>query len=497
MKEENIEFRHKLQGEKPINGILFGLVAGLALSAGIWALDAYMLSWAHVEWAWLKFLIGTPFVLLVSAIAGWLTAWFDRGPIGAIIWLLISLMVVWFASHVPFQGLSLVIGYLKPDFAGLDIYPFVESAHARMNFLYIVVGVFMAIGGGFEMFFVEAATRASGWFARLFNLLTCVVIFIPAGLAIDNLINASLREPLVGVNDLIQSGLKAEITPFTIQEKRALGLSAIKPFGDLIHQPYHLYLGTYDPESLSETSVYIDFDGEWGACFAVGNRTIFCQLSRDRYVQRFACLVATDFESECDVHSTPEKLAQSREVVAQLRGAPSKFGVLSQGGSAILLVAETSQRQQIQCIFREAGDVELDTCRQTADKTFFPIQLVISESGRAATPTPVATESSSLLSQPSEFAPQRALIDPSQLNLPALKGVPQYFISLNISTGERAFQGHERIKYTNNEGVELDALYFRLFPNGKGSYGNGSLSVTKMSIAGEPAEGVLSVGDTV
>ena len=89
------------------------------------------------------------------------------------------------------------------------------------------------------------------------------------------------------------------------------------------------------------------------------------------------------------------------------------------------------------------------------------------------------------------------MIDPSQLNLPALKGVPQYVISLTINTGLQAFQGHERLKYTNNEGVEQDALYFRLFPNGKGSYGDGSLSVTKMSVAGSPVEGELSVGDTV
>ncbi len=75
--------------------------------------------------------------------------------------------------------------------------------------------------------------------------------------------------------------------------------------------------------------------------------------------------------------------------------------------------------------------------------------------------------------------------------------MPQYAISVDIGAGAQAFQGHERLKYTNNEGVELDALYFRLFPNGKGSYGNGSLSVTKMSLAGAPAEGELSVSDTV
>lgn len=497
MKAEVLEFRQDLQREKRINGILFGLVAGLALSIGLWGLDAFMLSQAHAGWSWLKFLIGTPFVMLAGAVAGWLTARFDNGLIGAIIWLLTSLGVVWYASHVPFQGLSLLIGYLKPDFAGLDIYPFVESARARMSFLYIVVGVLVAIGGGFEMFFVEAATRASGWFARLFSLATCAVIFIPAGLAVDNLINASLRDALVGVNDVIQFGLKAEVRPVSIQEKRAMGLSSIAPFGALIHKPYHVYLGNYDPESLSESTVYIDFDGEWGTCFAVGNRTIFCQLSRDRYVKKFACLVATDFKADCDVHATPEQLAESRAKIAQLSSAPTTFGVLSQGGSAILLVAETDQKQQVQCVFREDGEVHLDSCRQTADKPFLPIQLVTTESGKSATPTPAATESNPQTPQPSEITPQAALIDPSQLSQPALKGVPQYTISLNIQDGLQTFQGHERLKYTNNEGVEQEALYLRLFPNGKGSYGDGSLSVTKMSVADSPVEGELSVSDTV
>ena len=497
MKAENTEFRQEIKREKRINGILFGLAAGLSLSIGIWGLDAIMLSQAHAQWAWLKFLIGTPFVLLAGAVAGWLTARFDNGLLGAIIWLLTSLGMVWFASHVPFQGLSLVIGYFKPEFAGLDIYPFVESARARMSFLYIVVGVLVAIGGGFEMFFVEAATRTSSWYARIFNLMTCAIIFIPAGLAVDNLINASLREPLVGVNELIQFGLKAETTPVTIQEKRAMGLSSIAPFGELIHKPYYLYLGTYDPESLSEASVYIDFDGEWGTCFAAGNRTIFCQLSRDRYVKRLACLVATSFQSKCDVKSTPEKLAQSEAMVTKLAGSPSKFGVLSQGGSAILLMVETDQSQQLQCIFREAGDIQLDACRLAAGKTFLPIQLVTTESGRSATPTAAATESNPISPQSVEFDPQAALIDPSQLNLPALKGVPQYAITLAIGAGEQTFQGHERLKYTNNEGVGLDALYFRLFPNGKGSYGDGSLAVTKLSVTGSPVEGELSVNDTV
>jgi hypothetical protein len=497
MNAEILEKPTDLRHEKHINGILFGLVAGLALSIGLWGLDAYMLAKAHAEWSWLKFLIGTPFVMLAGAAAGWLTARFDNGLIGAIIWLLTSLGVVWFASHVPFQGLSLVIGYLKPEFAGLDIYPFVESARARMSFLYIVVGILMAIGGGFEMIFVDAATRASGWFARLFSLLTCAVIFIPVGLAVDNLINASLRDGLVGVNDVIQFGLKAETTPVSIQEKRAMGLSSIAPFGDLIHKPYHLYLGNYDPESLSESSVYIDFDGEWGICSTVGNQTLFCQLSRDRYVQKFACLVATDFKSSCDVRSTPEQMADSKAMFDQLSAPPASFGVLSQGGTAILLVAETDRKQQLQCVFREDGEVHLDACRYTADKTFLPIQLVTTESGKSATPAPAATESSPPNPQSSEIAPQAALIDPRQLNLPALKGVPQYFISLNIQDGLKAFQGRERLKYTNNEGVEQEALYLRLLPNGKGSYGDGSLSVTKMSVLGSPVEGELSINDTV
>jgi|GEM_PF-272460 len=496
MNEENLSIRNKLYREKRANGILFGLVAGLALSIGMWGLDAYLLSQAHVGWAWLKLLIGAPFLLLVSAIAGWLTARFDSGLIGAIIWLLASLVMVWFASHVPFQGLSLLIGCLKPDLAGLDIYPFVESARARMSFLYIVVGVLMAIGGGFEMFFVEAATRASSWSSRLLNLLICMLIFIPVGLTVDNLINASLRAPLVSLNDLIQFGLQAEVTPVSIQEKRAMGLSSIASFGSRIHQSYSLYLGTYDPQSFSDSSIYVDFNGEWGVCFAYGDRIMFCQLSKDRYIQRFACLAASEFTSGCEVRATEEIKDQVRKLAAQLAGEPAKFGVLSQAGSAVLLVEETSQGEQFQCVFRETGDVVLDSCRLTTNRVFYPIQLVKIEDGRVVTPTPVAPASLPQLVL-DDFSPQVVLIDPGQLNLPVLKSAPRYAITVEIKPNEYSFKGREVVKFTNNEQVDLNALYFRLFPNGKGSYGDGALTVTGLSVAGKPAEGEFSVNDTV
>ena len=496
MKEDSSEFRLTMLREKRRNGILFGMVAGLALSIGIWGMDAFILYQAHAGWAWLKFLIGTPFLLLVGGLAGWVTARYDNGMVGALTWLLTSLVVVWIASHVPFQALSWVVGVLKPDFAGLDIYPFVENVRGRMNFLYIVVGILMALGGGFEMFIVEAVTRASTWFARFFNLLACMMIFLPVGLAVDNLMNATLREPMVAVNDVIQNGLKAETTPFTIQEKRDMGLSAIRPFGDLIHRPYRLYLGKYDPEDIAETSINVDFDGVWATCFAIGNRTFFCQLSRDRYVKRFACLAATDFQSNCDVHATPEILAESKALADQLKGEPLNFGVLSQGGSAILLIEETSQGEQLQCIFRETGDIVLDSCRNAAARAFSPIQLVTSTGQGTATPTPAAASNAQ---QPEsfEFAPQAALIDPGQLELAALRGAPRYAISVDIDVAKQSFTGYERLKYTNNEGVELEALYLRLLPNGKGSYGNGSLAVSKISLAGQPAEGRLSESDTV
>ena len=72
-----------------------------------------------------------------------------------------------------------------------------------------------------------------------------------------------------------------------------------------------------------------------------------------------------------------------------------------------------------------------------------------------------------------------------------------YSIALDIDPSLRSFEGEALVKYTNQEDVALDELYFRLLPNGHKSYGDGSLAVSQVLLDGQAASTELSQQDTV
>ncbi|HSQ26811.1 MAG TPA: M1 family metallopeptidase [Anaerolineales bacterium] len=78
-----------------------------------------------------------------------------------------------------------------------------------------------------------------------------------------------------------------------------------------------------------------------------------------------------------------------------------------------------------------------------------------------------------------------------------LEGVPHYRIQLDIDLDALKYQGEMYLDYVNNEEITQDHLFFRLLPNGKGSFGDGSLSVSFVEVNGNPVSTSLSIRDTV
>jgi hypothetical protein len=94
--------------------------------------------------------------------------------------------------------------------------------------------------------------------------------------------------------------------------------------------------------------------------------------------------------------------------------------------------------------------------------------------------------------------------DYSQILLPGvqtdsafLRVAPRYAISLTVNFDAHQIEGHEIIDYTNAESIALDQLYLRLLPNGHGSYGDGSLDVSKTLLDGQAASTTLSLNDSI
>lgn len=79
----------------------------------------------------------------------------------------------------------------------------------------------------------------------------------------------------------------------------------------------------------------------------------------------------------------------------------------------------------------------------------------------------------------------------------ALGDIPHYDLSLDIDFHHAKFTGQSLVTYTNLEADVLDSLFFRLYPNGGKSYGNGNLQVEDVDVNGQPGEINLSLDDTV
>ena len=75
------------------------------------------------------------------------------------------------------------------------------------------------------------------------------------------------------------------------------------------------------------------------------------------------------------------------------------------------------------------------------------------------------------------------LVSSEQTTLADVPGASTYHLDLRIADDFLSLSGTEQVRYTNQEPVALDAVYFQLFPNMEG----GVSSLSKVSVDGKPA----------
>lgn len=89
------------------------------------------------------------------------------------------------------------------------------------------------------------------------------------------------------------------------------------------------------------------------------------------------------------------------------------------------------------------------------------------------------------------------MLPEARTDLDDLADLTRYQIELEVDAEHQRFNGNAVLQVTNTEDTPLDALYFRLLPNGHKSYGNGSLVVSQALVDGQEAQLSLSHEDTV
>jgi len=126
------------------------------------------------------------------------------------------------------------------------------------------------------------------------------------------------------------------------------------------------------------------------------------------------------------------------------------------------------------------------------------VVLVVTACGGApATPTelptvaPMDTTAATVVLSPDEVdwadrtVFRDGLIDAEQTVLDDLPGATVYHIELLIPDDYLILEGHEEVSYTNREGIPLNEVYFRLFPNTSG----GKATVSQVAVDGQTVQG--------
>lgn len=122
------------------------------------------------------------------------------------------------------------------------------------------------------------------------------------------------------------------------------------------------------------------------------------------------------------------------------------------------------------------------------------IPVATSAVASAQQPTPM-TEALLLPLTPGD--PALAMLPAARQEIDRLAQAPRYLLALQIDPSLSSFVGQAHILYTNQENVTLDEIYLRLLPNGKKSYGGGSLTVSQIQVDGASALTELSGSDTI
>lgn len=136
------------------------------------------------------------------------------------------------------------------------------------------------------------------------------------------------------------------------------------------------------------------------------------------------------------------------------------------------------------------------TPRPPANPTVLPPSPTATVVPVAPTLPPTAISSPTLVR--SDLSAQAAAVIPAAQNdLASLVNLPRYHIEMTVDPDGASYSGTERLLFTNNEGLTLDGIFLRLYPNARAIYGGGRLAVTGLTAAGHKIRSDYGQGGTV
>ncbi len=355
-------------------GLLDGLLSGLALALGVWALDAIFLGLSHVRLVYPSLFAGGLALVLLGGLAGWLAARAGRAWASALIWLIAGSLMTMVIGHTPYEGRTLTLWLADHRSWGLPIYPFSEAAATGMVMSGFFILLLLGILGFLQSYRFEGISGETDEKGRpqghgCFLLLLPLPLLVAVGFLTDNMVNKPLRVAPQLVHEAIRTGRTYPGNLFDLSLETGLNYNAISAVRDQMSEKYDLSIGTADLSVADTVLVIADFDnGAWIVCRVVADQLSFCYDASLPYTQGFPALITSgQTPQDCPrcTFTVGEELRAWLQARRELwRGSP-RVTRLARWGSYVLVQAESPDSgYAIECLFQGLDPVHLEECRE-------------------------------------------------------------------------------------------------------------------------------------
>lgn len=352
---------------------LYGLIFGISLGILVWGIDTWILWRNAAAYPWLKLALGLPMSVLCFSLAGVLGAYIGSIYIKMLIWGIISGCVAYLSGHIPFEGISWLIGKLDADMLQVTMTPFTYAAQVRTTLMIIANVIFGAGAGLLQSFAADWAWDFSSNYRLSFGsylaLFASLPLILLQGLFINGVINQPLRQPQVVINELVQNTLQGYVVPTRTGEA---SYRAIKPFIDQMTPDYQTYFAGYSTTTDTWFTGYVDihFSNQTILrCVTFDVRVVFCQdlkAKLSNWVSQVLRYPASgekpwEYDQVKQLIVAPQVLTWA-ETLPDQQESDVIISIEKQYADWIFIKGELQNQTTFRCRFHQVEPILLDLC---------------------------------------------------------------------------------------------------------------------------------------
>lgn len=352
-------------------GLLNGLLIGLTLSIGAWALEIITRADLPVPLQYPSLVLSIILLITLNGFTGWLTIRIEKALLVALIWFVSAILTTVVISYQPYFGRTLTIWLLDRRFWGLPVYPnaysFTPITFFAGFFIILLLG-FLGLVQNYRLKTVHSELDSNHKMtAKVWALLLLPLPFIYAtGLVTRDIVGDPSETAVQIVHQTIQRGRTYSGDLFELSLADGINYSAIQNVREQMSPNYSLTVGVIDPQS-STTIIVAHFDnGAWINCRLTNNQLAFCYDAAPPYTLGLKSLITGEAIPEncrnCLPHVSNTWHEWLRSQGSRLGNAP-KIEREAQWGSYVLMRIE-SDRAAIECWFNEIDPVVLESCEE-------------------------------------------------------------------------------------------------------------------------------------